>query len=197
MALSKVVKLGDRDYVFDLTIAAHKRVKAGAEVSLPDCVSDVSGLRTEEERLKCLDGFRKLMSDWDALPKVIAAMLAPQLEANKITAAQLDDLLTGAAFVACGKAITQSLIDFFHDDPRADLLRSAVDQAEKAAKLSRAWTAKAEKAMDRKMAVMESNLEGIKGDAAADRMILETSTNSLATLSESSRSILAPLLSES
>lgn len=186
----KVVQIGGRDYTFELTVAAHRRVKAACGVSLPDCVSDVSEMRTKEEREHAMDGFRKLMGDFDLLPKVVAAMIAPQLAAAGIDAEQFEDMLTGPVLIASSRAITQALIDFFHDDPRGKLLAGAVEMQQKAAKVQDQWTAKAQTAMNRKLTEMETAVSGIKGDEAADAMIREASTTLSTTLPESLASIL-------
>lgn len=188
----KVVKIGDKQYTFELTSAAHRRVKTLANVSLPDCVADVSGLRSKEERLKALEGFDKLMSDFDRLPVVVIAMLKPQLDAANITEDQFHDLFDGPTALACANAITQALIDFFHGDPRGKLLAAAVEMAAKEAAVMDKWTNQMKAAANRKLATMEETIQSQKGSDAADETIQQTLTNSSTTLPESLASILAP-----
>lgn len=191
--LSKVVRIGAKEYTFELTAAAHKRVKTLADISLPDCVHDVSGVKEEETRKKALDLFNAVISDFDRLPRVIFAMLHPQLKENGITTQeQLDEVLDGPAFENCGYAITQALIDFFHHDPRGRLLANAVEMAMKAAKVQEAWDQKSKERMDLKLTEISEKIKSSKGSDAVDGTIREMLTNLSTTLPGSLGSILAP-----
>lgn len=190
--LSKIVTIGGKDYSFELTTSAHRRVKAATNISLPDCVADIAGVRNQEERGKALDGFRALMNDFDNLPKIAYAMLEPQLKSNGVSQEQFDDLFDGPVLFNTGRAITRALIDFFHDDPRGKLLAGAVEMAAKAARVHTEMDKQVTEAMDRKMETMRKKMSGQEGADAIDKTIQEILTNSSMTLPESLRSILAP-----
>ena len=70
---AKLVTIDGKDYAFELTVASHRRVKDACGVSLPDCVTDVSGTRDKADREKALDGFYALMRDIEKLPAFPAA----------------------------------------------------------------------------------------------------------------------------
>jgi len=192
--LSKVVKIDGKDYVFELTRAVHKRVKTMTEVSLPDLVSDISGERNQEERLKALDEFYKLTRNFDKFAAVVRAMILPQLEKNNIDENKFDELFDSEVAFACGEAVTQSLIDFFlqQKDARGDLLRTSVQMARRAMKIDKQWMDRTVVEMDRRLNEMEQTIAGPKGQDAAAKAIQKTLTNSSTTLPESLASILTP-----
>ena len=69
------VTFGGKVYPLVLTSANHRRIKETTGVSLPDLVADVSGSRTVEDCKRMLDGFYKLLSDFDKLPLIMFAWL--------------------------------------------------------------------------------------------------------------------------
>lgn len=188
----KVVSIGGKSYTFDLNVAAHRRVKAAADISLPDCVADVSGSRSPEEREKALSGFESLMKDFDRLPLVVRAMLRPQLDANGVTDEQFDNLFDGPTAVACANALTQALIDFFHGGPRGKLLAAAVEMAKQTAVAEEKWLQRGVEATTKRMEMISKTLDSQKGADAADAMVQQMLTNSSTTLPESLASILTP-----
>lgn len=189
---SKLVMIDGKEYLVELTKASHDRVKKRTEISLPDCVADISGVKDKAEREKALDGYYKLLRDFDKLPEVVYSLIQPQLEKNNVAKDRFDECFNGTVASACAEAITEALIDFFQSDPRGPFLRAAVDMAKKAAKVDQKWTDRAVQEMDRRLKDMETAIAGQKGSDAAAKMIQETLTNSSTTLPESLASILAP-----
>ena len=190
----KLVTIDGKEYTFELTVASHRRVKDACGVSLPDCITDISGVRDKEEREKAMDGFYALMRDIERLPVVAYAMILPQLEKNNVTKERFEEIFDGKVFGDCTDAVTQALIDFFLErrDQRGQHLRTAVEMAKKAAKIDQTWQGKATAEMDRRLAEMEKAMNGKQGQDAAVQAIRETLTTSSTILPESLASILVP-----
>lgn len=188
------VTLGGKAYLFELTYATHRRILSMTGVSLPDCVSGISGIKTKEQVAESIAGYNQLMQSFDKLVGVIHAFIAPQLTANGVSDDDFFAVLDGAFAVAGAKAVTRALIDFFHGDARGKLLAGAVEMQARAAKVQEATTKQAMASMDRHLTKMETMMTGAKGADVADAMTREILTNSLKTLPESVVSILTPIL---
>lgn len=188
----KVVKLDGKDYIFELTSASHRRIKAMTDVSLPDCVHDVSGAKTQEERESGLAQFNKVISDFDLLPRIVYAMLLPELQKNGLDEEKFHALFDGPTYTNCGFAVTQALIDFFQNDRqgRGKLLEMSVKMAMRAMEVQEKWSQKAAKVMTKKMDRISENLDSDKAEEAVESMIQKTLTTSSTTSQESLASIL-------
>lgn len=190
--LSKTVKIGNVDYIVSMTVAGHRRVKDMTGISLPDCVQDVSGAKTPEERAAGMALYNKVMDDFDLLPRIVYALLLPELQKNNVSEDAFFGMVDGPMHSAFGDAVTQALIDFFQNDRlgRGKLLATSVKMAKKAMAMQDQWSEKAAKAMNRKMEKMQEGLNGPKADALVEEMIQKTLTNSSTTSQESLVSIL-------
>ena len=188
----KTLKINNVDYILSMTVAAHRRIKDMTGISLPDCVQDVSGAKSPEEKLAGMSQYNKIMDDFDILPKIVYAMLLPDLQKNGVSEDAFYGMIDGPLHFAFGEAVTQALIDFFQNDRlgRGKLLELSVKMAKKAMAIQDQWTEKATKVMDQKIKRMEENLANGKAEEIAEEMIQKTLTNSSTTSQESSLSIL-------
>lgn len=176
------VSFKGKTYPLVLTSANHRRIKDMTGVSLPDAICDVHGGRSAEDAKRMLDGFYKLLSDFDKLPAIVYAWLKPLLHENGVSEEQFHNDFDGDFAIDCGEAITSALINFSQKGQQGKMLASAVKMAKKAEEVQNRWNEKANAEVEKKIDQAKEALTDEKVAEFVAGMIQETLTNSSTTL---------------